>query len=277
MKRLGLVAAVLLVARFAPATPCPAPEAGAPLRIGLGPAGLGTVPEACPATEVALHGWAAALIDEPDFYGWAYAGSALRFRVAVHERAWLSLAMPGLEYWYVANATVEADSTEMSAGAVGLHVPWAATADVQLAPYLRLLLPTETVYRHAQRYGADTGIAAVWRVQRLLELVGGASLPVLVTVNGLHAETVFLPSLVLEAWFEPWGFVALGGGAGARVRFGGESGFESFDPRVGLRFFFGAGTRLELGALFPLWGDDRTDAMLAASFGWQFEAGPAKR
>ncbi len=276
MRRTGLVPlAALFAGRVALAAPCtsPQPEAGAPLRLGPGPAGLGTVPEACPANEVALHGVAAALIDEPDFYGFLNASVALRFRAELGEHAWASLQMPGLEYWYVANATVEAETTEMSAGALGLHSPWALSNDLQIAPYLRLLLPTETVYENAVRYGADAGTAALWRTHRMLELVGGVSVPLLITVNGPAAHTVVIPSLTGEAWFEPWTFVAAGAGLGIRARFGTEKSFDAVDPRAGLRFYFGGGTRLELGALFPLWGEDRTDLVLAASFGWLFEAG----
>lgn len=275
--RLGLILTGLCLASAAGATPCTGPEPGASLRIGPGPAGFGAVPEACPASEVGLHTWAAALIDEPDFYGWLNAGAALRFRAVLGEHAWVALQMPGLEHWYVANATVESETTEMSAGALGLHSPWALTSSAQIAPYLRLLLPTETVYRNAQRHGVDLGSSGVWRAHRMLELVGGASFPLLVTVNGPVAQTVALPSLALEAWFAPWTSFAVGAGVGTRARIAAATSFEALDPRAGVRLYFGGGTRLELGALFPLWGEDRTDLMLAASFGWRFEAGPATR
>lgn len=263
-----VLALVLALAPPASASPCTSvqPESGAPIRITPGPAELGSIPEACPANEVALRGWGAALIAKEDYYGSLDAGSALRFRMAHPDGPWLSLFMPGIEYRFVANATVEGEGTEMSAGSLSGHLPIALGPATQLAPFARVLLPTETVYRRATRFGFDGGTSGVWRIHRVFEATGGVSLPLLLTVNRPTTHVVFLPSAGADALFEPWRFFSVGAGALVRLRAGNDPGFEAFEPRATLRFYAGPAV-LDLAAAMPLFGQDRTDLLLSASLG----------
>lgn len=246
------------------------PEVGIPLRIPLGPADFGAVPAACPANEALLQGWGAILIATQDFYGSAFAGAAPQLRVKVGG-PWISLHAPGVQYGYVANATVTADSWEMSAGSLGLHVPLAAGRRLTVAPFVRVLLPTETIYQRATRLGIDHGVAAVWRAHRMFELVGGVSFPLLLTVNRPSVYTVQIQSASVDASFEPWRFLAVVGGFGIRLRAGSSSPLESVDPRVGLRLYPYSGTLVELASAFPILGADRTDLLASLSLGWTWQ------
>jgi len=257
-----------LGASDASAAPCtsPQPRAGAPALITPGPAELGAIPEACPGNEVSLRGWANVLIAEEDFYGSLFAGGALRFRMAHPSGPWLSVWMPGVEYRFVANATVEGDGSEMSAGSVGGHVPVALTDQIGVAPFARILMPTETAYRRATRYGFEAGTSAVWRAAPVLELVGGVTLPLLLTVNRPSTHVALVPSAGGDALFEPWRFLAVGAGAVARYRAGNSAGFEALEPRATLRLYLGPGL-LELAAAAPLFGEDRSDVLISAGLG----------
>src|ERR1051325_1231723 len=96
-------------------------DPGAPARIGWGPARFGAGAEACAGTDVSLRADAALLVATDDFYGNVAAAGELRARYAFSDAFWLSVAGPGLDYRYVANATVTADSVDLGAMAVGGH------------------------------------------------------------------------------------------------------------------------------------------------------------
>lgn len=247
------------------------PEAGVPIQVLVGPAGLGTVPAACAANEVALQSWGAVLIATGDFYGSLDAGGALTGRFVLPGGSWVSIFTPGLEYRFVANASIEADATSLSGSALGWHLPLSATSHVQIAPFTRVLFPTETVYHRATRLGLDDGIAAVWRIRSFLELTGGYSMPVLLTVNRPTTYSVLLPTGTADLAFEPWRFFAVVLGASIRLRSGAAPPFESFDPRAALRFYPYGGARIEIAAAAPLFGRDRTDLLGAISMGYLWE------
>jgi hypothetical protein len=260
----------LLAARESAAGPCISkqPEAGVPARIPLGPAELGSLAEACSRNELTLRGFASVLIAEQDFYGMLHAGVALHARLRLPGDAWLSFALPGVEHRFVANATIEAESTDTGAGSLGFHQALPLSARVQLAPFVRALLPTESVYQRATRLGFEHGIAGVWRIDPRLELAGSLSFPTLLTVNGPTLHIVHVPTIGADAVFEPWRFLAVVTGAALRLRAGSDQPLESIDPRVGVRLYFGSGGVVEIAAAFPISGADRTDAILAASGGW---------
>ncbi|MBW2526017.1 MAG: hypothetical protein JRI23_17690 [Deltaproteobacteria bacterium] len=250
--------------------PCesPLPEAGAPVRAFHGPADLGAVPEACPATAAALRGGMSILIAEQDYYGGVVAGGALRARFELPGGSWFSATLPGVEYRLAVNATVEADSLDMSASTVGWHVPLRLADRLQLAPYVRAMLPTETVFENATRYGFEHGTAAVFNVHPMLEVMGGYSIPLLLTHNNGTTHSLYTPTLAVDAGFRPWTWFELVGGMAVRVAPQDDEPFESFDPRVALRFYPWRGLYVDVAGAFPLGGRDRTNANLGLSLGW---------
>jgi len=243
-------------------------DRGAPLRTAPGPAGFAGAPEACAATEIALQGDAAALIAVEDFFGTLEASAALRARHALSPGLWLSLWVPGLSYRFAANATVEAESVDLGAGALGLHFGLPLASRTQLSPFARVLLPTESVFVHATRYGFEHGISLVHEPSRRLELLGGASFPLLVTDGFGSLHSAFLPTLTAQAGFTAFSWLELLGGASLRTRSGDEGGFDAFEPAAGVRVFPWRRLRVELAARAPLWGEDRTDLGLALNVGY---------
>lgn len=274
MRRHALLAAMLVgtlgarAAHAGDACTSQQPEAGVPIRLLIGPAALGTVPEACAANEVALQSWGAVLIAANEFYGSLDAGGAPVGRFVLPGGSWVSVFLPGFEYRFVANASIEAEAKSLSGSSLGWHVPLSVSRRVQIAPFARVLFPSETVYHRATRFGFDEGIAAVWRIRPFLELTGGYSMPVLLTVNRPTVYSVLLPTAAADLAFEPWRFFAVVAGASIRLRSGDTPPFESFDPRAALRFYPFRGSRIELAAAAPLFGRDRTDLLAAISMGY---------
>jgi hypothetical protein len=243
-----------------------------PARIGAGPAGFGSLPEACPATELSLE-TDAALLDaaSEDFYGSLVAGAALRGRYALDESVWVSAWLPGPQFLYVANATVEASAVELGPSALGLHVSLPVAERARLAPFARALVPTETVYRNATRYGFDHGFTLEYRLLRKLDVLGGGSFPLLL-VDGsgtLHAS--FQPMLRAEGAYTPFRWFTVNVGFALRFRGGDDAALESIEPLLGLRFFPHRRVRIELAARLPLAGHDRTDLGAALGAGYRFD------
>lgn len=276
MKRARFAFATTLLAvcleRPALASPCQSklPEAGAPARLAFAPAGFGGVPEACPATDSALQGFASALIAVDDFYGLLEAGVTPRFRRRLSESDWVSLWLPALEYRFSANATIEASTLGLGDAALGYHRAFAVSERLALTPYLRVLYPFDTGYRNATRYGFEHGISASLGLSSWLELAGGLAFPAFLTQNGKRVHAVFVPSVEAEAVLSPTSWLGAVLGAGIRVRDGQAPGFESFDPRAALRVYPLSGLRIELAIATPLWGGDRNDLLLGLNLGWLF-------
>lgn len=271
MKRaVAIAASALLVSQSVAAAPCePAKLAhGAPLRLAYGPGGLGTVPEACGADEASIVAGGAALVAVEDFYGLLSASFALRARWRFDERTWVSLQFPGLDFRYSANATVDVSSLDIGAGALGLHRTMIAGPLVAVTPYVRVLIPTETVYQHARRWGFDQGLSAVWRPSSNVELSGGTSVPFYDVVDGTHDLASLIPTATADLALMPWPVFAGVLGASVRVRSGRDGGFESLDPRAGLRLHVAGHLEIELAAAFPLGGRDRTDVIAGLYIGW---------
>ncbi len=274
MRALALVAtlAALFAARPASAA-CDSERSydrGAPLRNAAGPAGFAGLPEACAANEIALQSDAAALVAVADFFGTLEAALALRARYAPFRRLWFSLWVPGLSYRFAANATVEAESVDLGPGALGIHWGLPLGTRTELSPFARLLLPTESVFVHATRYGFEHGLSLVYEPSRRLELLGGVSFPLLVTDSFGTLHSAFLPTLSAQAGVTAFSWLEILGGAALRMRAGDEGGFEAFEPALGLRFFIRRRFRIELAARAPLWGEDRTDLGLALNIGYLF-------
>ena len=243
--------------------------AGVPIRVPLGPGDLGVLPEACEATEASLESRAAVLVANPDLYGSLQAGVGVRGRAVVAERTWVSLWAPSLEYRFVANATVEAERVSLGGAVADVHHRLVVTERAHVAPFVRLLLPTETGFNRAARWGAEHGVAGTMRIHDRLEVVSGFSFSLVSVVNGGRALSVLGESLSADLVYRPWRAFAVAAGLGARFALADAQPFESFDPRLALRFHPLRGLFIVLGVAAPLWGRDRTDVGVAFSLGYR--------
>lgn len=261
MKRHAVVAlAMLFVAK--PAFAC---EEGRGVRVPLGPADLGVLPEACEATEASIEGRASALIASSDLYGSLAAGLGLRGRLILLTRTWLSLWAPSLEYRYVANATVTADRSSLGDTALGIHHRLALRENLSLSPFVRVLLPTETGYSRSARWGFENGIAGTYRMREKLEFVGGYAFTLVSVVNGGSALSILGESISADVVYRPWRVFGVAGGGALRFVLGDREPFESFDPHLAARFYPMKSLTIALNAALPLWGRDRTNVGLGLS------------
>jgi hypothetical protein len=269
----ALSVAAFSPARIASADACVAltPEAARPVELGTLPGELGQLPMPCVTTELGLDSSAALLVATEDFYGSIQAGAMLAGSFALGSRTWLSFSLPGLDYRWVANATIEAGAADLGAGTLGWHMGWPLGPNTAVSSYLRLLLPTETVYRHATRHGFEHGVVVTSRLGSRFALVGGVSFPTLLVAGPGTVLASYQPTVGSDLVMTPATWFAVAAGAGLRWRFGDDAAFESFDPRLALRLYPWRGSRVEVRAALPLGGADRTDVMLGLTLGWLWE------
>lgn len=277
MVRAGSVAVILLVATPAAADddPCVAnvPEAGAPTRAPQGPSDFGVVPEACPRYELSARAGMGVLIDEPNFYGSLGLTGVLRGRLPLPGGGWLSASFPGVAFDFVANATVEATALNLSASTLGLHVPVPVNGMFALAPYVRWLLPTETILQNASRFGFEQGIAFVASFHPIFEVTGGYALPLTMTTSGLATQNLFRPTVVVDAGLRPWSWLeVLAGGQLRMVPAHDPEPLEGVDARASIRIYPWRGALIDVAGAFPLAGRDRS--LLAAGLGLGWVADP---
>jgi hypothetical protein len=148
---------------------------------------------------------------------------------------------------------------------------WPLGPNTAVSSYLRVLLPTETVYRHATRYGFEHGVVGTSRLGSRFALVGGVTFPTLLVAGPGTVHASYQPTLGSDLVVTPAAWFAAAAGAGLRWRFGDDAAFEAFDPRLALRFFPWRGSRVEIGAALPLAGADRTDVIVGLNLGWIWE------
>jgi hypothetical protein len=265
------LAALAMALWAADAHACEERNAGRPVRVPLGPGDLGILPEACEATDAALVTRAAALVATDDLYGNLQAAAGVRGRLIVAERTWVSLWAPELEYRFVANATVESDRASLGATILGAHHRIPISKRVSIAPFARVLLPTETGFERATRWGGDHGIAARAALTDRLELIGGGTFALTTTVNGNHSRSLLTETFTTDVVYRPWRALAFAGGVGVRFALADAKPFESFDPRLGVRLFPWRASFALLDVVVPLAGRDRTDLAFALSAGWRFD------
>ncbi len=237
------------------------PATGVPIRVpAFGPADFGLAQDACPRTGAWLETRTVVLVAKDDFYGSVLATGSLRASIELWNRMWVTAFLPGLEYRFVANATVTEGKTTLGAGALGLHVPFARDEAYELAVYGRALVPTETIFSRATRYGFEQGLSALVPLGRRLELASTMSFTSLVTVLPGRATPVWVPAVSADMIYRPARAIGLAVGTGLRP-------LQSVDPRVEVRLYPTDPLQITLGAMVPIAGLDRTDVALALAVG----------
>lgn len=238
-----------------------------PIRMAMGDAAdFGAAQEACPRTAVTLESRASALVATDDFYGRLYANVSVRGLVALPPMfaarpMWLSLFAPGFEYRLVANATIDQTRASLGAGALGWHMGVFNHDRTALALSVRALLPTETIFQRATRFGFEPGLALVYVWNTRFELNGNLALPGTFTTQRGGMISAHAPSLSSDFVIRPGRAFALAAGGNLRL-------LDAFDARLQVRFYPKSRLVVALGMSAPLYGRDRTDVALALSAGW---------
>jgi hypothetical protein len=264
-----------LATAVAAAGPCARPRSSprAPIELSLGAAGVpsladfGSTPSACGYSGFSVGGRMGLLIATSAFYGAIDAEAALSGTYRIDEDSWVTLAIDAVRYRTVINASVVTAPIDLGATTITVHHALATDADAQVTLFLRALLPTELGNRFVARIGLEPGFSFVFSPHRRWSLHGGVSLPVTAAVSAAGTSFTFTPRATIDAaWLPVDPFEALLG-VEARVGF---DGFEFLAPRIALRAHLTKTAYIDLAAMLPLLGAERSLARAALNFGMRW-------
>jgi hypothetical protein len=238
------------------------PLDAAPIRIAsTDAADFGAAQEACGRTSIALESRASLLDASESFYGQLYANNSVRGTLVLPAGFWLSLTLPGVEARYVANATIDKTDVRWGAGALGAHVPLRVRDVSAFTAYGRVLLPTESAFREANRYGVEPGLSYARRLRPSWMLDANLAFPTLLIRQPGRLLGFIAPSLSADfSWRPTRGF---GVSLGANLR-----AYDAFDLRGQLRFVPAGRFYAALGVAVPVHGRDRVDGIASVNLGW---------
>lgn len=270
-----IVALTVLFFATAPAFAFDRAEIGAPTRLTLGPGELGEQPESAPGTRVLASAKASLLVDTPNLFGAIGLGARLHGSYAMNELFWLSFGVEAVEMRNVINASVTKTQLALGPLTTGFHVAAINTPNHTLAPYLRVMWPTSTAFENARQWGLELGLSQSVEVHEMLSWLSGLMLPLELTGLGGRTWARFTPTLATELAFHPRRWVDLL--VGIEIKLGSDPAgvFEYFAPKAAFRFYPVKGLLVELKAMLPLFGLERTDYVFSFGLGWVFEPAPA--
>ena len=243
--------------------------ASGPLAGGIGPADFGAIPEACPATEVAMRARAALLIAStmPDYYGSILGSAMLRGRYQLGERSSLSLAVDAVNYRYVNNGGLSSTGASFGPPTLAYHHVVMLRARSVGSLYARLLLPIDTARQGGVRAGIELGGAFRRRAGTRFVFDGGLAVTTTTDFVGGQAHVRLEPIALGEAWYSFRPAIAVFAGASLQVEASPDWQLLSVNPRVGARFALRRRFWIAVLAEVPAAGSDRTDVVASVFLG----------
>jgi hypothetical protein len=248
-------------ARAAEVCPQGGEAAAGPLAGGNGQADFGAIPEACPASDVALRARGALLVAAgmPDYFGSILADALLRARRPVGARGWLTLAVDVVNFRYVNNGGLASTGWSFGPATVGYDHSVYTTATMTTAAYARALLPLDTARQNGVETGLELGGSVRGRVGTRAIADGGLALTAPLDITGGQLHGRLEPVMLVEVWVPLRQAVALGAGAGAKLELAPTPTFITAVPRLSGRFTLAHRVWLALLLELPVVGTDRTD------------------
>ncbi len=233
---------------------------------------FGGIRRADPRSEVGLAAGAAAIIDEPGFYGMAQGALRVEGSWAVTPAWEVSGGLDALQFRYVQNATLQ--ETSWTLGFLTLGATWRALSlaggALDLAVFAGMLLPTSLEYRNARVWGGEAGASLRGLATSWLGWYGGVALPVVGAVADAGSQVQASATVVAGASWTPAAWFRLTLEIDARLPFG--KPVEQVAAGLGLRFAAGR-LGIELDGLLPFAGTSRFDVAALLRATWRLDDG----
>lgn len=234
------------------------------------PADFGAIPEACPASDLALR-LRGALVDEsggPGFFGDVLSDAMLRARRRIGRHGWLWLAIDFFSYRYVNDASLASNGASFGPPTIGYAQSLTVSHRAAIALYGRLLLPLDTARREGIETGLELGASGRARLDRHWVLDGGLALPGKADVVAGATHARLEPAALAEAWFSPRPALAVFGGGALQARVAPTASLLTVVPRAGLRAALRQSFWLAFLAEAPVAGADRSNVIVSLFLGW---------
>lgn len=220
---------------------------------------------ACGGQRVALdlHADATIAASAPDFYGNLRGAALLSGTVAPSDRFWIDAAADVARYDFVANASVVAKGFGAGPATLTVHGVLERGARLQIAPFLRALLPLESGWANAFRVGIEPGLAALLALSPRWSLHASASYPLQTTWLGSRVTWRYTPRATLDLDVAPLRWLELLAGLELRLVADPDGSLDALTARSAIRAHLGRGVDAHLELAVPFAGFDRALARVA--------------
>jgi hypothetical protein len=220
---------------------------------------------ACGGHRVALdlHADATIAASAPEFYGNLRGAALVSGTWAPNDRLWFDAAADVARYDYVANASIVAKGFGAGPATLAVHGVLERSARLQVAPFVRALLPLESGWANAFRLGIEPGLAALFALSPRWSLHASASYPLQTTWLGSRVAWRFTPRATLDVDVAPLRWLELLAGLELRLVADPDGNLDALTARAALRAHLGRGFDLHLEAAVPFAGFDRALARVA--------------
>jgi hypothetical protein len=233
---------------------------------------FGGIRRADPRSEVGLAAGAAAIIDEPGFYGMAQGALRVEGSWAVTTAWEVSGGLDALQFRYVQNATLQ--ETSWTLGSLTLGATWRPVSlpggELDVAIFAGMLLPTSLEYRNARVWGGELGASLRGQATSWLAWYGGVAFPVIGAVADAGSQARASATAAAGASWTPAAWFRLTLEIDARLPFG--KPVEQVAAGLGLRFAAGR-LGIELDGLLPFAGTSRFDVAALLRAAWRLDGG----
>lgn len=244
-----------------------------PVQVGLLDGQLGLGRSACPRSELRLGGDLALTAEVADFYGNIKADAALGGSWAITEATEI---FAGFEVFRFQSVISSITATHLGTGYFQLGATqriWSGDG-VQLAFTGRLVLPTSTLDQNSIPLALDVGLNLAWAGHRVVTLFGSAAFAGSLGISQGPALPRGGARFLVGLDIHPLRWLALV--VQLETGFGYRGAVDLVAPGAAFRFAIRRHLGIELGAVFPVAGEERALVAGALQLSWRFDA-PAPR
>lgn len=239
-----------------------------PVQVGLLDGHLGLGRSACPRSEIRVGGDLALTAEVADFYGNIKVDAALGGSWAITEA---TEVFAGFEAFRFQSVISSITATHLGTGYFELGATqriWGGEG-VQLAFTGRLVLPTSTLDQNSSPLALDVGLNLAWAGHRVVTLFGSALFVGSIGISQGPALPRGGARVLVGLDIHPLRWLALV--VQLEAGFGYRGAVDLVAPGVAFRFAIRRHLGIELGAVFPVAGEERALVAGALQLSWRFD------
>ncbi len=238
-----------------------------PLQIGLAPGDQGLGRTVCARTGFSIALGANALLDTPNFFGTLAGTGTVRGSYSLGDRLVFFGSWDTAQYRFIQNATLSESKLSVGTASVGAQWQVWRSERYAIAPALRLVLPTSSVYLNTVPFAADLMLLAQWNAFETVAFHGelGLTGSAAFSAGDMDSRLGFTMLAGAQWNVRPW----FAGVAEAGAVLGSAATPTQVTVAPGLRFGWSEHYALELCGIVPVAGTTRTTFAGALRFGWR--------
>ncbi len=259
---------MLLAVSPAAGAVCPTTVYDGPLQLDLFAGDQAVAMSPCPRSEISLGVAAGADLDTPHYYGTLGGTAVLRGSYAVSANTEIFATMDAVSVRFTQDASLSQIDTTFGQTSVGaLRRIW-SSVHWDLAPLVRVVLPTSTGYENAHPFAVDAMLLARYQPVPKLVLSGEVGFTSSFFASAGPTAPAYGATLLLSGAYSPVQWLAIV--VETSTVLGYERTLYRYVLGGGFRFSIRRHAGIELAAEAPVAGQDATRFTAGIKFDWRF-------